>query len=467
MNQNSQTHQSENMQSPAIQQADIVVALDIGTTKVSAVVGRKNILGNIEVIGYGKVISDGVIRGVVSNIDKTAKAVADAIDQAEKTSRQEIQTVYVGIAGQHIRSIMHQGVLYRSEPQKEITREDVDKLIQDMYKIALPPGDQILHVIPQEFMVDEEEGVTDPIGMTGSRLQSNFHIITGNISAASNITKCLEKAGVTVSGMMLEPLASAQSVLSSDEKEAGVVLVDIGGGTTDVTIYHEGIIRYTSVIPLGGNIITKDIKSGCSVTLDQAEKLKVRFGSALSEEIIDNRIITIPGLMGREPKEISEKNLARIIQARVQEIFDYVMWDIHRSGFENKLVGGIVLTGGGSLLKNIDLLAEYQTGLAARIGNPAQYLSSYYSDELSSPIYATSLGLLMEGMKSVELPAPDKRNAANKVFDLEDRDIPVMEEVRELVYADEKNEEGWFNRMVNNGYKSVRKFFEANPDSEF
>ena len=199
MNQNSQTHQSENMQSPAIQQADIVVALDIGTTKVSAVVGRKNILGNIEVIGYGKVISDGVIRGVVSNIDKTAKAVADAIDQAEKTSRQEIQTVYVGIAGQHIRSIMHQGVLYRSEPQKEITREDVDKLIQDMYKIALPPGDQILHVIPQEFMVDEEEGVTDPIGMTGSRLQSNFHIITGNISAASNITKCLEKAGVTVS----------------------------------------------------------------------------------------------------------------------------------------------------------------------------------------------------------------------------------------------------------------------------
>ena len=304
MNQNSQTHQSENMQSPAIQQADIVVALDIGTTKVSAVVGRKNILGNIEVIGYGKVISDGVIRGVVSNIDKTAKAVADAIDQAEKTSRQEIQTVYVGIAGQHIRSIMHQGVLYRSEPQKEITREDVDKLIQDMYKIALPPGDQILHVIPQEFMVDEEEGVTDPIGMTGSRLQSNFHIITGNISAASNITKCLEKAGVTVSGMMLEPLASAQSVLSSDEKEAGVVLVDIGGGTTDVTIYHEGIIRYTSVIPLGGNIITKDIKSGCSVTLDQAEKLKVRFGSALSEEIIDNRIITIPGLMGREPKKI-------------------------------------------------------------------------------------------------------------------------------------------------------------------
>ena len=204
MNQNSQTHQSENMQSPAIQQADIVVALDIGTTKVSAVVGRKNILGNIEVIGYGKVISDGVIRGVVSNIDKTAKAVADAIDQAEKTSRQEIQTVYVGIAGQHIRSIMHQGVLYRSEPQKEITREDVDKLIQDMYKIALPPGDQILHVIPQEFMVDEEEGVTDPIGMTGSRLQSNFHIITGNISAASNITKCLEKAGVTVSGMMLD-----------------------------------------------------------------------------------------------------------------------------------------------------------------------------------------------------------------------------------------------------------------------
>ncbi len=458
------------MENQTVQQQDLVVALDIGTTKVCAVVGRKNILGKIEVIGYGKVVSDGVIRGVVSNIDKTAKAISDAIDQAEKTSHHEIQSVYVGIAGQHIKSIMHQGVLYRNDPNNEISQTDVDKLINDMYKIALPPGDQILHVIPQEYSVDDESGINDPIGMSGARLQSNFHIITGNTNAAANITKCLEKAGLQQQGMMLEPLASALSVLSKDEMEAGVVLVDIGGGTTDVTIYHEGIIRYTSVIPLGGNIITKDIKTGCSVTLEQAEKLKVRFGSALSEEIIDNRIITIPGIMGREPKEISEKNLARIIQARVQEIFDYVMWDIHRSGFENKLFGGIVLTGGGSLLKNIDLLAEYQTGLAARIGNPTEHLSSYYEKELSSPIFATCLGLLIEGMKTVQAANPtDKRWTAKNTLEIKDEDhITNREELEEeLELVDRQSSDSWMESIINKSYKSLKDFFKANPDSEF
>jgi cell division protein FtsA len=451
------------MESHNNQNPEIIAALDIGTTKVCVVVGKRNILNKIEVLGYGKVSSEGVIRGVVSNIDKTVKAISDAIDLAEKMSRHEIQKVHVGIAGQHIKSLQHQGVLYRNNPQEEITREDVEKLVQDMYKIALPPGDQILHVIPQEFTVDDEEGIMDPVGMSGSRLQSNFHIITGNTSAASNILRCIEKAGLVAESMTLEPLASAESVLSKEEKEAGVVMVDIGGGTTDVTIYNEGIIRYTSVIPIGSNMITKDIKAGCSVTQEQAEKLKVRFGSALSEEIVDNRIITIPGLMGREPKEISEKNLARIIQARVEEIFEYVMWDIHRSGYENKLVAGIVLTGGGSLLKNLELLAEYQTGLAARIGYPTEHLSSHYMDEVSNPMFSTSMGLVFEGMKKMAPVKAEPRKIVPEVFDLVEDNIETTEELE----RQDGKREGWLGRFVNKGYSSVKEFFEASPDSEF
>jgi len=455
------------METQNTQNPDIVAALDIGTTKVCVVVGRRNILNKIEVLGFGKVHSEGVIRGVVSNIDKTVKAISDAIDLAEKMSKHEIQKVHVGIAGQHIKSLQHQGVLYRSNPQEEITKEDVDKLIQDMYKIALPPGDQILHVIPQEFTVDDEEGIIDPIGMSGSRLQSNFHIITGNTSAASNILRCIEKAGLVAESITLEPLASAESVLAKEEKEAGVVMVDIGGGTTDVTIYNEGIIRYTSVIPIGSNIISKDIKAGCSVTIEQAEKLKVRFGSALSEEIVDNRIITIPGLMGREPKEISEKNLSRIIQARVEEIFEYVMWDIHRSGYENKVSAGIVLTGGGSLLKNLDLLAEFQTGLSARIGHPTQYLSSHYMDEISNPMFATGVGLILEGFKKVPLRKEEKRIIPERTFDLVEEALPIgfesMPERDEVALR----KESWLGRVVNKGYSSVKEFFEASPDSEF
>ncbi|HQX43926.1 MAG: cell division protein FtsA [Saprospiraceae bacterium] len=451
------------MESQINQNPEIIAALDIGTTKVCVVVGKRNILNKIEVLGFGKVSSEGVIRGVVSNIDKTVKAISDAIDLAEKMSKHEIQKVHVGIAGQHIKSLQHQGVLYRNNPQEEITREDVDKLVQDMYKIALPPGDQILHVIPQEFTVDDEEGIIDPVGMSGSRLQSNFHIITGNTSAASNILRCIEKAGLIAESMTLEPLASAESVLSKEEKEAGVVMVDIGGGTTDVTIYNEGIIRYTSVIPIGSNMITKDIKAGCSVTQEQAEKLKVRFGSALSEEIVDNRIITIPGLMGREPKEISEKNLARIIQARVEEIFEYVMWDIHRSGYENKLVAGIVLTGGGSLLKNLELLAEYQTGLAARIGYPTEHLSSHYMDEVSNPMFSTSMGLVFEGMKKMAPIKTEPRKIVSEVFDLVEENVQTTEDLE----REEGKREGWLGRFVNKGYSSVKEFFEASPDSEF
>lgn len=382
--------------------SDFIVALDIGTTKVCAVAGRKNEHGKIEILGFGRVESEGVMRGVVTNIDKMVRAIGDAVKQAQRTLDKPIKSVHVGIAGQHIRSLQHRGILTRDDSHTEISQQDIDKLINDMHKLVLPPGDQILHVIPQEYTVDNEQGVTDPVGMSGIRLEANFHIITGQITASNNIVRCVERCGLKVASMTLEPIASSMAVLSDEEKEAGIALVDIGGGTTDITIFHEGIIRHTAVIPFGGNVITKDIREGCTVMKDQAEKLKIKFGSALANEVYDNRIITIPGLKGREPKEISEKNLARIIQARVEEVLDYVYWEIRRSGFERKLIGGIILTGGGGLLTNMDKLTEYHTGMSTRIGLPIEHLANGHNERIYSPIYATAIGLLIKGLNDIE-----------------------------------------------------------------
>lgn len=431
-------------------QRKIIIALDIGTTKICALVGSKNELGRIEVLGIGKVVSEGVRRGVVANIDKTVSAISDAVDAAEKMSNTEIHDVHVGIAGQHIKSLQHQGILTLSDADKEISTQDIELLINDMHKLALPPGDKILHIIPQEYTVDDEEGIIDPVGMCGHRLYGNFHVITGQMTAYNNIRRCVEKAGLNVTALTLEPIASAASVLSEEEKEAGVALIDIGGGTTDITIFQEGIIRHTAVVPFGGDVITKDIKEGCTVMYDQAEKLKIRFGSALAEEIVDNRIITIPGLKGRDPKEISEKNLSRIIQARLEEIFDLVLWEIKRSGYERKLIAGMVLTGGGALLKNIALLAEYHTGLATRIGLPTEHLASGYREEISSPIFATGVGLLIHGIEMYErLPA-----AARK------------QELEEVGEDEESEGEKRGNKWLDAIFHKTRELFEATPDAE-
>jgi cell division protein FtsA len=436
--------------------SDTIVALDIGTTKICAIVGKRNELGRIEVMGVGKVASEGVLRGVVANIDKTVRAISDAIDAAEKMSGLEISDVQVGIAGQHIKSLQHQGILTLSDADKEICKADIDLLLQDMHKLALPPGDKILHVIPQEYTVDEEEGIIEPVGMCGHRLYGNFHVITGQMTAYNNISKCVEKAGLTVKNMTLEPIASAASVLSEEEKEAGVALIDIGGGTTDITIFQDGIIRHTAVVPFGGGVITKDIKEGCTVMHDQAEKLKIKFGSALTEEVIDNRIITIPGLKGRDPKEISEKNLSRIIQARLEEIFDYVLWEIKRSGYERKLIAGMVLTGGGALLKNIDLLAEYHTGLATRIGLPNEYLANGHKDEVMRPIYATAIGLLIHGISESE-----QKNVGHEI-----RVEEEMNHEAEYDHDEEKKKPGLQNKWIDKIFHKTKEFFEATPDSE-
>tara|TARA_B100000508_G_scaffold75230_1_gene58632 strand:+ start:101163 stop:102434 length:1272 start_codon:yes stop_codon:yes gene_type:complete len=385
--------------------SEIVVGLDIGTTKIACFVGRKNEHGKIEILSMGKTESLGVTRGVVSNIEKTVQSIRTAVAEAQDRVEGDltIGVVNVGIAGQHIKSLQHRGMYTRSATQDEISQADIDALIDDMYKLVMEPGEEIIHVLPQEYIVDGEQGIKDPIGMSGVRMEANFHIITGRINAAKNIQKCVNKADLEVAETILEPLASSAAVLSDEEKEAGIVLVDIGGGTTDLAIFHEGIIRHTAVIPFGGNVITEDIKEGCTILKRQAEQLKVKFGSALASESQENEIVCIPGLRGREPKEISIRNLSSIIQARMEEIIEHVYYEIKNSGYEKKLIGGIVVTGGGSQLKNITQLFEYITGMDSRVGYPNEHLGQSATEEaLTSPMYATGVGLVLKGFETNE-----------------------------------------------------------------
>ncbi|MDQ3049759.1 MAG: cell division protein FtsA [Bacteroidota bacterium] len=411
----------------------IIVGLDIGTTKICAIVGKRNEVGKVEILGMGKSESLGVMRGVVANIEKTVNSIKEAVAEAENKSNVVIEEVYVGIAGQHIKSLQHRGMITRSNIVDEISQADIDAIIDDMYKLAMPPGEEIIHVIPQEFIIDNEQGIKEPIGMSGVRLEANCHIITGLITAAQNIHKCVTKAGLKPIDLILEPLASAEAVLTEEEKEAGVVLVDIGGGTTDVAIFQDGIIRHTAVIPFGGNVITEDIKEGCTIIRGQAELLKVKFGSALAKQMKDNEIVSIPGLRGREPKEISVKNLASIIQARMEEIIENVYYEIRNSGFEKKLIAGIVVTGGGSQLKHVTQLVEYITGMDTRIGYPNEHLGQGY-DEVKSPMYATGVGLVIRGMQEY-----DKENSR------------VMKKPIQATSTPSRHKGGWFKFFYEKG----------------
>jgi len=383
--------------------SDIIVGLDIGTTKVVAIAGKKNDFGKLEVLGMGKADSVGVMRGVVANINKTVEAIQAAVEMAEENGNIEIGTVYVGIAGQHIKCLQSRGTLVRDNgTDKVIDEEDIRKLVNDMYKLNIDPGDRIIHVLPQEFTIDNENGIKEPIGMSGNRIEANFHIVTGQIAAAKNIQRCVEGSNIIPANMILEPLASAASVLSKEEKEAGVALVDIGGGTTDLAIFHNDIIRHTAVIPFGGNIVTEDIKEGCSVMRRQAEQLKVKFGSALATKSMENEMISIAGLRGRKPKEVSVKTLAKIIQSRMEEIIEEVLHEMKVSGYLDSLIGGIVITGGGSQLRNLQQLVEYITGFDCRIGYPNEHLTKGAKAELMHPMYATSIGLILKGFEEMD-----------------------------------------------------------------
>ncbi|MFZ4522123.1 MAG: cell division protein FtsA [Bacteroidales bacterium] len=414
-----------------MEKSGIIVGLDIGTTKIAVIVGRKNEHGKIDILGYGKVPSIGVKRGVVANIDNTVQSIKDAVTEAAAKSSVHIKYVNVGIAGQHIKSLQHRGSMIREDSDTEISQQDIDKLCNSMYNLNMNPGEEILDVIPQEFSIDGEHGNTMPKGMVGSSLEANFHIIIGQTAAAKNIYKCVRKAGLEVIELIIEPMASAEAVLSEEEKEAGVVLVDIGGGTSDIAIFHGGIIRHTAVIPLGGEIITEDIKEGCSIIKKHAEELKVKFGSALARENREEEIVAIPGLRGRPPKEISIKNLASIIQARMEEIIEHIYWEIKNSGYEKKLIGGIVLTGGGAQLKHIAQLTEFLTGLDTRIGYPNEHLSSEVTEEMASPMYATGVGLVIEGIgryqKEVDKVKPEEPVVVAEVPEPADKKKKVKE----------------------------------------
>jgi cell division protein FtsA len=385
-----------------MEQQEYAVGLDIGTTKIVAMIGRKNEYGKLEILGVGRSKSLGVHRGVVNNITQTINSIQQAVSQAEAVSGIKIKDVTVGIAGQHIRSLQHSDYITRADSEVVIDQDDIANLCNQVFKLVMLPGEEIIHVLPQEYKIDGQSDVKEPVGMYGGRLEANFHVVVGQVASIRNIYRCVKSADLELKRITLEPLASADAVLSQEEKEAGVALIDIGGGTTDLAIFKDGIIRHTAVIPQGGNIITQDIKEGCSIIEKQAELLKTKFGSAWPGENKENEIVSIPGLRGREPKEITLKNLSKIIHARVIEILETVFVEIKNYGHDEpkkQLIAGVVLTGGGSQLKHIKQLAEYVTGMPSRIGYPNEHLAGDSDTESTSPLFATAVGLVMKGLE--------------------------------------------------------------------
>lgn len=426
-----------------MEKENIAVGLDIGTTKIVAMIGKKNEYGKLEILGVGKSKSLGVARGVVNNITQTIQSIQQAVLEAENNSGYKINDVVVGIAGQHIRSIQHTDYVIRTNPEEVISGRDIQLLIDQVNKLAMLPGEEIIHVLPQEFKIDGQTEIKEPIGMYGARLEASFHVVVGQASSIRNVGRCIQSSGIELSGLTLEPLASADAVLSQEEKEAGVALIDIGGGTTDLAIFKDGIIRHTAVVPFGGNVITDDIKEGCSIIEKQAELLKTKFGSAWPGENKDNEIVSIPGLRGRDPKEISLKNLSKIIHARVVEIIEQVFTEIKAYGHEDprkKLIAGIVLTGGGSQLQHIKQLVEYITGMDTRIGYPNEHLAGNSSEEISSPLFATAVGLVMNSIQ----------NNTNSAYKIELKKEVVVEIPKQVVFQsveEEKVEEEVFNEV--------------------
>lgn len=382
----------------------IIVGLDIGTTKIAVIAGRKNEFGKLEILGFGKANSNGVKHGQVLNIDETIKAIRQALDNCISLNPNlNINDVYVGIAGHHIKSLQTRGDIVRENEEEEITQAEVDLLISKQYKTYIPAGDQIIDVIPQEYTIDNMPNIVRPIGYSGVKLGANFHIITGDKNAIRNINRSVEKSGLRTKDLVLQPLASAAAVMAQEDLEAGVAIVDIGGGTTDIAVFAEGVLRHTAVIPFAGENITNDIKTGLGVLKSQAEQMKTQFGSALANEAKANAYITIPGLRGMPAKEISVKNLANIIQARMSEILDFVTYHLKQIGMDNRqLNGGIVLTGGGSQLRHLIQLTEYVTGMPARIGLPNEHLAAGHIEELAKPTYSTCLGLILKGCDDYE-----------------------------------------------------------------
>ncbi len=424
-----------------------VTAIDIGTTKIIAIAGVKEMNNKIRILGIGSATTpqESVKRGVVLNIEEASKAIKIAVRRAEENSGIKFKNAFIGIAGQHIKSQKSSHSIHITSPDKEIKEEDVESLKNDMYNMSLDPGEEIIHVIPQNYIVDRETGVRNPAGMFGRRLVGNFHIVKGQITSVKNIERCVSRINISINNLFLEPIASAKSVLTEDEREAGVALVDIGGGTTDVAVYHDGILRHTAVIPYGGNVITSDIKIGCSILEKYAEKLKVKYGKALSDFAPENEVAVVPGISGREEKEISLKELAKIIQARMEEICEIIDFELKNSGYRNKLGAGIALTGGGSLLQHLPQLMRYKTGLDVKLALPGQYLTSD-SIKLNNPKFSTAVGLIKLGI--------DNYDKIKEKKEVPKEEVVIEEDVQETK-KQEKNERRNSGRM----FRYIKKMF--------
>lgn len=383
----------------SINDNNIVVGLDIGTSKIIALVAQKSQSGNnLNILGLGISESEGLNRGVVVNIERTVNAIRKVIDQAEQQSGIKINEVVVGIAGDHIESFKSMGLVGISSPNKEISEADVRRSLDEARQVAIPSERRILHVIPQSYVIDGQDGIYDPIGMSGVRMETNVHIVTGLETAIRNIYTCVERAGLAVKDLVLEPLACSYGVLSAEEKEVGVALIDIGGGTTDIAIFEENIIRYTSVIGIAGRQVTDDIRKGVGIILAQAERVKKEFGHAFIGSIHKDEVFMIPGINGRNPIEMSKSILCNIIQPRMEEIFEFALAEIEKSGYLNKLGAGLVITGGSTLLRGSEELAQEIFRMPVKIGMPSGITYSGLGPEIENPVYSTAVGLATFGL---------------------------------------------------------------------
>lgn len=374
-------------------ESSLFVGLDIGTTKVVALVGEVGLGDHIDVIGIGSHPSRGLKRGMVINIDATVQSIQHAIEEAELMAGCEVHSVYTGIAGSHIRSFNSHGIVAIRD--REVTQADIDRVIDAAKAVAIPADQKILHILPQEFIIDNQEGIREPIGMSGVRLEAKVHIVTGGVSAVQNIVKCIERCNLQVSDIILQPLASSSAVLTDDEKELGVCLVDIGGGTTDIAIFTDGAIRHSAVIPIAGDHVTNDIAIALRTPTKHAEEIKIKHACAFGRLNNNDTVIMVPGATQRQSQEISQKVLTNIVEARYEELFTLVLAELRRSGFNDLIASGIVLTGGASKANGVAELAEQVFQLPIRLGTPQN--TGGMVEVINNPIYATSVGLLSIG----------------------------------------------------------------------
>jgi cell division protein FtsA len=376
---------------------DLVVGLDVGTTKICAVIAQPRGGGGLDVVGVGAAPSRGLRRGVVVNIDSTVEAIKQAVAEAEQMAGVEVAAVYAGVAGGHIRSLNSRGVVAISGKDREVCATDVDRAVEAARAINVPPDREIIHVLPQTFMIDDADGVREPIGMSGVRLEVEVHVVTGAMTAVQNVVRSVNRAGLAVQDVVLEPIASAEAVLYPDEKELGVVVIDIGGGTTDLALLRDGAIWHTAILPLGGDHITNDVAVGLRTPMADAEELKKRYGCALTALVPAEETVDVPSVGGRKPRELSRQVLSEIIQPRVEEIFTLVARELTRAGFQDAATAGVVVTGGTSIMEGVPELAESVFDQPVRRGIPGDV--GGLADVIKSPIYATAVGLALYGAR--------------------------------------------------------------------